>query len=317
MENKSHAFWAGLFTIGLLLAIVGTVFWFNVDRTVRIPYDLVSRTNVTGLFPDAAVRYRGLDVGKVQSINFDRAHPGEIAIRILVDKDAPITRSTYGSLGFQGVTGIAFVQLDDTGGDPSSLPTSVHNVAQIPMHPSLFDQIQQRGDVLLKQMELAAKSVNAMLSDDMREQLKATAASLEHAADGVTTLSKQLGPTVTEMPATMKQVNRTLSSANALIEPGGPLASNLNRAGKAAEQAGAALTTMDQTLADLNARVHYDTLPRFNALATNVSDASRTLKDVAGEVGRNPRSLLFGAPSAMPGPGEAGFTWPHAAAAGQ
>ncbi|MCS0463953.1 MlaD family protein, partial [Burkholderia mallei] len=179
MENKSHAFWAGLFTIALLGAIVGAVYWFNVDRTVRVPYDLVSRSNVTGLFPDAAVRYRGLDVGKVQSINFDRGHPGQIVIRILVDTNAPITRSTFGSLGFQGVTGIAFVQLDDTGADLAPLPTSAKAVAQIPMRPSLFDQLQQRGDVLLKQMEIAAKSVNEMLSPEMRDQLKATAASMQ------------------------------------------------------------------------------------------------------------------------------------------
>ena len=59
MENKSHAFWAGLFTIALATAIGLTVFFFNVDRTVRVPYDLIARTNVTGLFTDAAVRYRG------------------------------------------------------------------------------------------------------------------------------------------------------------------------------------------------------------------------------------------------------------------
>ncbi len=107
MENKSHAFWAGLFTVALLLAIGAAAFFFNVDRTVRVPYDLIARTNVTGLYTDAAVRYRGLDVGKVQSIHFDRQHPGQIVIRILVDKNAPITQSTFGSLGLQGVTGIA------------------------------------------------------------------------------------------------------------------------------------------------------------------------------------------------------------------
>lgn len=83
--------------------------------------------------------------------------------------------------------------------------------------------------------------------------------------------------------------------------------SNLNKAGTAAEQVGVALN-------GLNARVQYDTLPRFNALADSVGDASRQLKDVAGELGRNPRSLLFGSPGAAPGPGEAGFVWPGAAA---
>ncbi|MBN3792802.1 MlaD family protein [Burkholderia sp. Ac-20353] len=307
MENKSHAFWAGLFTIALTLTIAGAVFWFNVDRTVRIPYDLIARTNVTGLFPDAAVRYRGLDVGKVQSIGFDRSRPGQIRIRIMVDKDAPITQSTFGSLGFQGVTGIAFVQLDDTGRDLSPLPSSPKAIAQIPMHPSLFDQIQQRGDVLLRELELAAKSANELMSPEMRDQLRATAASLQHAADGVTTLSKQLGPAVAELPGTMHEVSRTMASANTLLQPNGPLVANLNKAGTAAEQIGVALN-------ELNARVQYDTLPRFNALAVSVGDASRQLKDVAGDLGRNPRSLLFGSPGAAPGPGEAGFVWPGAAA---
>ena len=66
----------------LLAAIALAVFLFNVDRSVRVPYDLIARTNVTGLYTDAAVRYRGLGVGKVQSIKFDRDHPGQILIRI-------------------------------------------------------------------------------------------------------------------------------------------------------------------------------------------------------------------------------------------
>src|SRR5258705_9698886 len=152
MENKSHAFLAGLFTVVMVVAVAVAAFLFNVDRSVRIPFDLIARTNVTGLYADAAVRYRGLDVGKVQSIKFDREHPGQILIRILVDKNAPITHSTFGSLGLQGVTGIAFIQLDDTGRDPSPLTSSAKNVARLPMRPGLLDQLQSRGDVLLRQL---------------------------------------------------------------------------------------------------------------------------------------------------------------------
>ncbi len=138
------------------------------------------------------MRYRGLDVGKVESIKFDREHPGQILIRILVDKHAPITHSTYASLGFQGVTGIAFIQLDDTGRDMTPMPSSVKQVAQLPMRPGLLDQLQQRGDILLRKLERIADDVNDMLSPQMRDQLLATAASLQHAADGVTTLTKQM-----------------------------------------------------------------------------------------------------------------------------
>ncbi|KAF1010138.1 MAG: MlaD family protein [Burkholderia sp.] len=312
MENKSYAFWTGLFSICLLLAIIAVVFWFNVDRTAQIPYDLVARTNVTGLFPDAAVRYRGLDVGKVAAIHFDHVHPGEISIRILVDKDAPITRSTYGSLGFQGVTGIAFVQLDDTGRDPSPLPTAAKEVAQIPLYPSLFDQLQQRGDVLLKQMEVAVSSVNAMLSPEMREQLKLTAASVQQAAGDLSTFTKSLEPVSVKLPETTRRMNQALASVDATLAPHGPLAVNLDRAGKAAEQAGTALTQIERMLSELNASVRYETLLQVNSLTSNLGDTSRTVRDVAGEISRNPRSLLFGTSVGLPGPGESGFAWPQA-----
>ena len=113
MENKSHAFMAGLFTLVLLAAVAASVYWFNRDNRERVPYDLVAHTNVTGLNPESAVRYRGLAVGKVESIKFDPRTPGQILIRILVNEGTPMTQSTFATLSYQGVTGLAFVQLDD------------------------------------------------------------------------------------------------------------------------------------------------------------------------------------------------------------
>lgn len=316
MENKSHAFWAGLFTVALLVAIAAAAFLFNVDRSVRVPYDLIARTNVTGLYTDAAVRYRGLDVGKVQSIKFDRDHPGQILIRILVDQHAPITRSTFGSLGFQGVTGIAFIQLDDTGRDLAPLPSSTKQVAQLPMRPGLLDQLQQRGDILLRKLERIADDVNDVLSPEMRDQLLNTAASLQHAADGVTTLTKQMQPAVGKLPGTINQLDMTLASTNKLItglsQPDGPFEMNLNKVGTAAQQAGDALTSMNASLQDLSARVGYDTLPRVNSLADDVRSAVRSVDRAADTFSTSPRSVLFGAPAAAPGPGEPGFSWPVA-----
>ena len=302
MENKSHAFWAGLFTVVLLVAIAATVFLFKVDRSVRVPYDLIARTNVTGLYTDAAVRYRGLDVGKVQSLKFDRNHPGQILIRILVDTHAPITHSTYGSLGFQGVTGLAFIQLDDTGRDMTPMASSEKAVAQLPMRPGLLDQLQQRGDILLRKLERITDDVNDTLSPQMRDQLLATAASLQHAADGVTTLTRQMGPAAGKLPQTIDELDRTLASTNQLItglnRPDGPFESNLNKVGTAAQQAGDALGSMNTSLQELSARVGYDTLPRVNSLAEDVRSAARSVDRAADMFSTSPRSVLFGAPPA-------------------
>jgi phospholipid/cholesterol/gamma-HCH transport system substrate-binding protein len=304
--------------VALALAIAAAAVLFNVDRSVRVPYDLIARTNVTGLYADAAVRYRGLDVGKVQSLKFDRDHPGQIVIRILVDKRAPITHSTFGSLALQGVTGIAFVQLDDTGKDVAPLASSDKNVAQLPLHPGLLDQLQKRGDILLRKLEKVATDVDDILSGDMRNQLLSTAASLQHAADGVTALTQQIAPAAGKLPPTMDQLNRTLASTNQLItslnRSNGPLESNLNKVGTAAQQAGDALTSMNQSLQEISSRVGYDTLPRVNSLADDVRTAARSIDRAADTFSDNPRSVLFGPPKPTPGPGEPGFTWPQGGA---
>ena len=319
MENKSHAFWAGLFAIGLTGVIALAVFWFNFDRAVRVPYDLVSRTSVTGLTTDAAVRYRGLDVGKVQWIRFDPAHPGQIVIRILVDKSAPMTRSTFGTLALQGVTVLAFVQLDDTGSDLAPLPSSSKHVARLELRPGLLDQLQRRGDALLAELESVATHMNAMLSPQTQAQLVATAASVQHAADALTVLASQAGPAAKQLPDTLEQTRRTLASAQTLITtlnaPRGPLYANLDKMGAAADRAGAAVAQMDASIEAMSARIEYDTLPRVNALVFDVGGAARSIDHAAAVFGASPRSLLFGVGAATPGPGERGFAWPKATAA--
>ncbi|MDB5760764.1 MAG: putative ABC-type transporter, partial [Burkholderia sp.] len=94
MENKAHAIIAGLFTIAMLVAAILAAIWFNRDREVRVPYQIATRLSVPGLNPQAAVRYRGLDVGRVDRIGFDPQVVGQILVDISVKPDTPITRAT-------------------------------------------------------------------------------------------------------------------------------------------------------------------------------------------------------------------------------
>ena len=162
MENKAHALMAGIFTIVLLIAAVLIALWFNRDRVERVPYEIATTLSVPGLNPQAGVRYRGLDVGRVDAVLFDPQKPGQILIRFSVSKDTPITHSTFATLSYQGVTGLAYIQLDDDGSQPVLLPSSKNKVARITLRASLLDTLQLRGLEILKQTEELASKVNLM-----------------------------------------------------------------------------------------------------------------------------------------------------------
>ena len=332
MENKSHAFATGLFTILLGVAIIATLLWLRRDTTERVPYDVVTRGAVTGLAPNAPVRYRGLLVGRVQRIGFDPSGTGDIDIRIMVDAKTPITHATEASLGLQGVTGLAFVQLGERSADAvstdattdpttspatavidrSPLPTSVDHVAHIPMRAGLIEQLEHRGQALLTQMTRIGDNLGRWTNDGTRAQFMDTLTSIRHAANHVDALALHAEPVVQKLPQTMAHLDETVQSANRLMttlnRPDGPLIGNLNRIGTAAQRTGDAL-------ADISAKVRYDTLPRLDALSDNVRVASRSVSRAADLVADHPRSLLFGTAPPPPGPGEAGFGWPAAARA--
>src|SRR3569832_2141491 len=147
MENKAHALAAGIFVVLVtaLLLVLGA--WLTRDTGVREPYEISTRESISGLQPQAAVRFRGVDVGKVNAIGFDPTSQGNVLIRLEVDHDAPVTKSTFASLGYQGVTGLAFVQLDDEAPQPTArLEPQDGHPPRIPLRPGLQQTLTERGE---------------------------------------------------------------------------------------------------------------------------------------------------------------------------
>ncbi len=139
----------------------------------------------------------------------------------------------------------------------------------------------------------------------------ATARSLQDAANGIAVLSKQVGPVASQLPQTLTQLDKTLASTNTLVanlnRPDGPLITNLNKAGAAAQRGGEVLVQINDTLQEMTARVGFETLPRVNALADDVGAAARSIDRATETFNRNPRSVLFGAPKPAPGARRAWF----------
>ena len=200
MENRAHALLAGLFTLALITAAVLMGVWLNRDRVERVPYEIATQIPIPGLNPQAAVRYRGLDVGRVDRIAFDPQVPWQILIHISVSKETPIMHSTYAFLGYQGVTGIAFVQLDDDGSKPNKVPSAKGEVARIEMRPGLLDKIQTRGLEILEQTELLSKRFNTLLEESNQKRMLA-------AFDDVSTAAKKIGSIPKQLETSLEKLN--------------------------------------------------------------------------------------------------------------
>jgi len=311
MENKSHALMAGLFTLVLLAGAIFAGLWFNQDRVQWVPYQIATKQSIPGLNPQAAVRYRGLDIGKVDGIAFDPQVVGQILVNISVQPDAPITESTFATLGYQGVTGIAYVQLDDDGSRPVRLPSSPQKIARIEMRPSLFDQLQTRGLAILQQTEEVAKRINGILTPENQEAIISAINNVSRAAVALETIPDKLQPTLDRLPAITAQAQQTLGTVNRLSADAGALTRSLNGLVTGLQAPDGPITRFSSSMEQLGAvagKIEFETLPLINDARTSLRTLNRTLDNL----NERPQSVLFGASVIAPGPGESGFAAPRA-----
>lgn len=309
MENKSHALIAGVFTLVLLAAAILLGMWFNRDRVQWVPYQIATKQSIPGLNPQADVRYRGLDVGKVNEINFDPNVPGQILVQISVKPDTPITQSTYATLGYQGVTGIAYVQLDDDGSRPVRVPSSPEQIARIEMRPSLFDQLQNRGLAILEQTEEVAKRINTMLDPANQKAILGAFDNVSKAATALEAIPRNLQPTLDRLPAVTAQAQQTLATLNSLSKDAGNLTRSLNGLTTSLQGPNGSIERITNSVEQVGAvanKIEFETLPLANDARSSLRALNRTLDNLS----ERPQSVLFGSPTIAPGPGESGFSPP-------
>lgn len=288
MENKSHAFIAGLFTFLLAGAILAIVWFLNRDETVYVPYRVMTSQSVGGLSPQAKVRFKGIDVGRVTTIAFSKDEPGNIEIDIEVSEETPMTATTFATLTYQGVTGIASIELDDTRVGGERLASSAENPTKIRMRPGLLDELQMRGLAILKEVQTITSGLATIIDDRNSKEIVTTVQHIKKAAEGWSRIPGIVDPGVREFSAAVHDGHQMFITINQL--------------------SGDLKGLLKKTNALMNKGMQSDAVPKLEALASEARQTMQNINSLLEQYKQRPAGVLFGARGPVPGPGEKGFS---------
>ena len=210
MEEKVNFAVVGVFVMVLSAALIGGVLWLSSGKSYGTSYDIYQtymKESVAGLNLKAPVRYRGVDVGRVQKIALAPGNVEQVQVTLAIERGTPIKVDTVAVLSTQGVTGIAFVDL--TGGSRNSPELKAEPGAPYPAISS-GPSLMVRLDASLIDVARTFKNA-ARLSEDLPQLVQR----IQRSADVFDSMSNDLARAGTN--ASVKFTSETLPEVRQLV----------------------------------------------------------------------------------------------------
>jgi phospholipid/cholesterol/gamma-HCH transport system substrate-binding protein len=316
MARKTSRFMIGLFvTIGILIGMVAVV-WLGASKYFEkgATYVTYFDESVQGLQLDSAVKYRGVEAGRVEKI---RVAPDNRLIEVVmkINLRGKLEREYVAQLKAAGITGIVFVELDRKESDKPDVSPKITFASEYPVISSKPSDVKQ----LLTGIDNVIQSLNKIDTQGISDQIKSTLKVLESVVASVDnvvgSVEKALGTgkleeAVVEVRNTLLKVQNFVSDAQKDLQ-----AMNLGKSGTNIENATARLDQImnsgeiEAVLADVK-----DAAKKMNQLvegldkrslaitnnikatSENLKRTSESLEMLIDRVYASPSDLLFGEP---------------------
>ena len=298
----------GGFVLILGSAMLGVVLWLASGGALQKKYDLylaIEVEPVAGLNLNAPVKYNGVDVGKVRSIRLDPVNPEHVRLVFAIERGTPINQDTLAVLKTQGLTGIAYVELE--GGGRDSAPLGAPAPGQYPeirTKPSLSARLENVLTSVLAKLDQTSNNLNAVLSDENR-------AALTQALTDIAAVAHTLAARKTTIDAGIASAAHTFDNSERVTAQLGPVIEQIKHSAEAVQRMGdeaalasnSARKTVDSVGTDVK-RITAETLPELQRLMAELSALTNSLRRLSEQAERNRSGLLFGGSSVPEGPGE-------------
>ncbi|HEX9398739.1 MAG TPA: MlaD family protein [Anaeromyxobacter sp.] len=304
----------GAFVLGLTAVAIVVALWLasggiSLERHDR--YIARFEESVSGLSRGAPVNYRGVPVGKVREMALDTADPGRVRVVLEVARGTPITQDTVAVLVFQGLTGIATIDLSGGGrGSPPLLPTRGEPYPVIRTAPSTLRRLEAGVTALLADLGETARSANALLGDETRVALQRTIAEAQQLVHAFAGRSGDVEAAIGDAAESLRhaaEASARLPDLVARIGRGAEaverVADEVGRVGAATRAAVGEVSGAAQGASRAVQQLNGESLVDLQRLLAEMTEATVALGRLSRELERN-RGALLGGQQPPRGPGE-------------
>ena len=298
MAGKTSKFMVGLFvSLGILLTVVAII-WVGATKYFEKGNRYVTYfdESVQGLQKDSIVKYRGVDVGRVERIG---VAPDNrlIAVVMKINLREDLPHTAVSQLKVAGITGMVFVELDRQKKGEAEQSPKLSFPSEYPVIPSRPSEIAK----IMGGVGSVVDKFNQIDTQGVFNQFKSTAAQIEIFFKG-----KDMEVILANVKALTASLKNTSERIDKMVAAGKledivtDTRTALQEARKALVETKALMVTVQEEVRALNLR---EAMGKTQAIAKevkatseNLRQASETLDSFMGRINERPSDLLFGKP---------------------
>ena len=301
METRANYVAVGAFVLLLLAGAVVALLWlargqFNRESTY---YDIYFTGSVTGLAQGSAVRYNGIQIGRVVEIRIDPQNTSQVRATIEVDQAATIIKSdAVASLEVQGLTGAAFIEI--TGGSQEAAALQRREGERYPViasKPSGLQQVVTSAPEALARLIEVADRLALLFDEKNRTALSQTLENLRRVSAVAAARAGDVDSTLGDAAASMRELRGTVVDLHQLVAKGGEGRDMLASIDSASRK-------LDRLVDHLDAVVQENRQPLREFSQNGLNQVSQVLVEaravianinrITDDIQRDPTRFLFG-----------------------
>ena len=322
METRASYLLVGVFALIAMAGFAIAVVWMagaNLEST-SARYLIYFKGSVSGLKVGNAVQYRGIPVGVVSGLEINPKNVEQVRATIEINSKTPVKTDTVAGLGYQGITGVAYIEL--TGGThtaPPLEPAPGEKLAVIKSKPSQLEELFEAAPELVTRVTDLVNLGAKLLGPKNQENVAQILDNVNTITGSIAGRSEEIGTIISDLRVAVNDVRSVTVDADATVREIGALAKSVrtladtldnevNGVGPAAtksmQEIGSAATEFRRTaiaLSDLIERNKgaVDTfassgLYELTQLLSDLRVLVNSLTRISGQIEQDPARFLFG-----------------------
>jgi phospholipid/cholesterol/gamma-HCH transport system substrate-binding protein len=299
METRAHHLLIGAFMVIMVSGFFAFLIWLakvDIDQEF-VEYDIYFDESVAGLTKSSVVQYNGIPVGQVWAIGIDPNNPKRVLVKVEIESNMDIYEDSVAVLAMQGITGVAYVQIE--GGSAGAAILKNDNDEIAPIINSRISPIQElfvgAPDFINQAIGVVGK-LNELLNEDNRT-------SIGNILKNVDNVSQNFATGTEDIALVMAELNRAIQRVGDAAEAIKDITATQEGEDGVLTGLGGVLFGANKLLAQLNDLVYKNegavstftngTLPEMSRLVVDARRLAIVLASLAENLENDPTGIIF------------------------